>query len=695
MHSILQRIATRWTCVLVAFTLLALIAPAALAQIDDRSNAAYWYNRAIADMQEAKEIQYQFEIADFDAYYAFVEGKSAQAPAIVRRYMRKLPRVFDSMHKAARRDSADYHLDYRQGPGLMLPHLGALRSIVIDLNFDAQMRIGRSDPRGASKNLSTILKVSDHLTDNRLVISSLVAVATFSNADGTIQQGFDEGAFDAVDASAMLRAMRDMPDEDPFGFSEAIAMEQEMMVGWLEGFGDDPRHNEAFGEVLDWSMDDDQHGVFLDSLEETGFQAAIDLFDRAMGRVLRAFLMEDRAKGKEAMAALDKEIKAGGYGPLVNAFMMSFNRTFDQMVHGEEMFTKRKAMLEEIIGGAMDIDDLRNAARLYLKAIEQYDLLSEQDREAIAYALLDPAAVDDGELVVAFAAAELVFETIHEASALDRCNFVELNRWTPDLNLVPEYILGLNKLWRLLHVRAVHSLGNDEVATAAASLSMSLRMIRHMEHAGPMPRPMLAHHWFNQAVALIEQLQAEPEFTIEQRSEIAHTLERISRRDPFGYSECHVYTRRNDISFFGHIWRNDPQWQENVDLHNATVEREWGAARTLYFTAIDELFPADARVGESHGRGDDPAAEPFGDLRDLAQAAHCDDLFDAEAAAAIIDDFQRWTDAIAAGDVTVITDRPDPPQIAAWVPWHRRARVDLRDASAMLPVIHSDQIDDR
>ena len=158
--------------------------------------------------------------------------------------------------------------------------------------------------------------------------------------------------------------------------------------------------------------------------------------------------VELRSQGKAASRRLpwcESQVVQFTCGPLSSAFVMSFDRVFATMLRVKEMFAKRKAMLEEIVGGQLDADDLRNAAKLYLEAIEKYQQLSEDDHEVIGLALLEPDAVDDAEIMLALEAADEVLKTIAEATALERCDFVELNRWVPDLNLVPA-VRGLNFL---------------------------------------------------------------------------------------------------------------------------------------------------------------------------------------------------------------------------------------------------------
>jgi len=75
------------------------------------------------------------------------------------------------------RPALDFHLDYRQGFDLMLPHLGALKQAAQRLSYSAEFELHRGDTEEAARKVRTMLAIAKGMADERLVISQLVRIA--------------------------------------------------------------------------------------------------------------------------------------------------------------------------------------------------------------------------------------------------------------------------------------------------------------------------------------------------------------------------------------------------------------------------------------------------------------------------------------------------------------------------------------
>lgn len=74
------------------------------------------------------------------------------------------------------RPALDFHLDYRQGFDLLLPHLGALKQAAQRLSYGAVFDLHSGDTDAAALKVRTILAIAKGMADERLVISQLVRI---------------------------------------------------------------------------------------------------------------------------------------------------------------------------------------------------------------------------------------------------------------------------------------------------------------------------------------------------------------------------------------------------------------------------------------------------------------------------------------------------------------------------------------
>ncbi len=75
------------------------------------------------------------------------------------------------------RPALDFHLDYRQGFDLLLPHLSALKQTAQRLSYSAAFELHRGDSEAAALKVRTMLAIAKGMADERLVISQLVRIA--------------------------------------------------------------------------------------------------------------------------------------------------------------------------------------------------------------------------------------------------------------------------------------------------------------------------------------------------------------------------------------------------------------------------------------------------------------------------------------------------------------------------------------
>lgn len=85
--------------------------------------------------------------------------------------------AFQLLEQIIERPALDFHLDYRQGFDLLLPHLSALKQSAQRLSYGAVSNLRERDTDAAARKVRTILAIARGMQDERLVISQLVRIA--------------------------------------------------------------------------------------------------------------------------------------------------------------------------------------------------------------------------------------------------------------------------------------------------------------------------------------------------------------------------------------------------------------------------------------------------------------------------------------------------------------------------------------
>ena len=94
---------------------------------------------------------------------------------------KKTQKTFDLVSLATDKPALDFDLNYSEGPGLLLPHLGSMRSIVLLLCIKAMLEANDGNRAQAYLTFLTAFKTSNLLKAEPLLISQLVQLACDKN----------------------------------------------------------------------------------------------------------------------------------------------------------------------------------------------------------------------------------------------------------------------------------------------------------------------------------------------------------------------------------------------------------------------------------------------------------------------------------------------------------------------------------
>lgn len=516
-------------CALAWLAVVVCAAPHALAE--DPANAATWYARAIESMSRLTQ-------ADLAVLYEY-EYKSGVAPsAEVRAFLSKVAPALDAFQRGSMQQFSDFGLDRSEGWSILLPHLHPMRQLARAVEMDVRVRLHDGDTSGAANRLAAAYRASQHMGDDRILISSLVGQAMFDFADQATQYALDIGAFNAGDAATLLLAMRQLEGADPFNYLESIIGEQEITVEWLPRQREEGELAEAIAmagmagadesDVSEWTTDE--------------FHAQLDLYSQFMDGVIELFSMENSDDARAAYQVMQADLIEGQYGVIVQLFAPAFDRILDQRERGVNDIANRLNALTELAEGRIQPAENLNAAYFYLRGMALLESLSPEQLASLRTFTPGSDVTIPDALADALLEMQLAVDEFRHGSSVRRCDFT-LGQRIPHRAFIPKHAAGMSDALRLLLADAIHLLASGQTESAVDRLCILYRVIAHYSGDHQIVSSLIAHHAFNAVQSIVASTISEERFNTQQLQKLAGAFVRIGRADPFGYSNAGRVTR--------------------------------------------------------------------------------------------------------------------------------------------------------
>lgn len=234
-------------------------------------------------------------------------------------------RLIKRLIETSRLPNYDMQLRYEEGFSLIVPHLGHIRQFTRVLATDARRLAlaGRGDE--AAERLASALRMARHVSDDRLLISSLVAVAVVSTAHKQAEQLAAEGLLGERARREYIRAARALLSDDPFGVARCLAMERTMAMQTMRPIVENS--GAAAGKDIAAQLrrlqisSDGVKAVAAMTHEEA--QTQVDLMDRYYAALVAAWGKSDTPARLED---LEKRLQAGDFGVLMREIGPALSR---------------------------------------------------------------------------------------------------------------------------------------------------------------------------------------------------------------------------------------------------------------------------------------------------------------------------------------------------------------------------------
>lgn len=629
-------------------------------------NAAYWYERAVEQLDSISDEQWNM-LTDHDA---IMREPSPE----VRSALRSLEPTLALLRRGSAQQYSDYGLDLSKGFELMLPHLSKMRQAAKAMKAEALVKMHDGDVVGASRDLASLYRLGGHMADDRILISGLVAHAMFSLSDEAVQDAIDRGAIDSVAAAELAKGVLQLDEHDPFGYIESIFSEQELMTSTLDTMLEDEVHAQTTIELLT-SQDDPQVDAIIGQLHASGIDTEMARLDATMNEVVEIFMLDDEDESKRRLNELEASIESGERGVFAQLVMPAYDRVHQRLLEARAMVAQRRTMLEQLARGELDPNSLANAAIIYQQANDAYDALPEQQRELIEALAAHPTSAVDDDTAAALDQASSVIDIMHQASQLRRCDFEPLRR-NEQSDMLPAYTVGMHRLFELLHAEVIRQFRAGDGQALAQRLSIGYRMTAHLGADDVLVSALVAHQAFGDLTGHVRSGLSAGLLT-DHRSAIVDAAQRITRRDPFGYINAVMESRKVVATRLRRLA------DEQAGFDRETIERlvnTWQGDELLFvLTALESL---DQNTRANHvADGETAAAATL-----AGRMAPLDGIVSVEAVRYVQQGVGDLAPRLAMGSVDLITGL-EIPSIGNWNQRMRRARADLRELYRLLGVL--------
>jgi len=246
--------------------------------------------------------------------------------------------------RAASTADCDWGVQYDEGFRALLPHLGKLRASCRFLAADARRCTQDGDPTGAAKRIAAIVRMSDQLRSDGVLISALVGAAVNQVAVITTEQMLKGNELTPESARLILNAFKSMHTDDLFGSRTSIRLEGWMATQWpRQHFTGPTAGADFYKEMSGMGANAEAPPEPLAALDGEGLAAELDKLTAYYDEVQRAW---DSPKAQVELLAIQAKVADGAYGEAAKVLAAAFSKAHSSVEKSLAAIQKSITLLE-------------------------------------------------------------------------------------------------------------------------------------------------------------------------------------------------------------------------------------------------------------------------------------------------------------------------------------------------------------
>ncbi len=327
-------------CGLAASVQTAVTAPgapgkAAAASKDANAALRYW----AAFSQVSKEVADKVREIDFDK----LTTKDAVAAALKDAGLEGgHPAATGMLFEATKLARCDFEVNWDEGPMALLPHLAQLRTSSRLLRLEARRLQLEGKPDEAAQFCAAIVRLANHASSDRCLISSLVGVAICELGFAEIKQLLATGKVSAAAAAELRAAVEVISADDPMRMAEALRNEGKVFADWLEKQLDAPGGMTKVKEIQSASTGNAAIDKQVAAMDAAAIRADLPKLRAAYVQLDSAWAAADAAA---AIGQVERDASSGKFGLLAQVWLPAISKASESR---KRFLSRRGEVLEQL-----------------------------------------------------------------------------------------------------------------------------------------------------------------------------------------------------------------------------------------------------------------------------------------------------------------------------------------------------------
>ena len=232
--------------------------------------------------------------------------------------------VMDCM-AASTREKCDFELSYEGGVGMLMPHLGMVRNLARMLRFDARAQLLDGHADQAAQRVAAMFRMGKHVTNDRILISTLVGNAITALATQEALVLVSSGKLTPADAAILREAIARIVKDDPFAGKAAIEMERDLFLKWFEAAIARGEPTARAAVAMYFGTADKETKASMKSLKGEDLRQEIARAREGYDEVIAAWGTADTAA---KLIGINARVEKGDFGALARVAMPSFQKAW-------------------------------------------------------------------------------------------------------------------------------------------------------------------------------------------------------------------------------------------------------------------------------------------------------------------------------------------------------------------------------